>query len=523
MQIAIVHYHLNRGGVARVIDNHLHALSAAWTFPRPLQVALVHCGSKQGWPEDLPAALPNIRLKECPVAGLAYDTPEHPCPSAMELADAIETALRQVGFSPRSTVLHVHNHNLGKNAALPPALRELAARGFRLLLQIHDFAEDFRPANYAYLRERLAPQAPDALPCLLYPQAAHIHYAVLNMRDRGVLAEAGVAEDRLHSLPNPVTAPDRLPDRGEARACLARSAGIRFDRPFLVYPVRAIRRKNLGEAVLWAALLRDRLTMGNTLPPLNPLEVPQYQKWRQLALALDLPMHFELGKLEGVTFPQVVAAADAVVTTSVAEGFGMVFLEAWLMERCLLGRDLPEITSEFREAGIRLDRLYQRLNIPLALLDEARFRQDLLDAYNLAALDYNRELLGPQDLDAAMPHLVRNGCVDFGQCGPAVQRQIVRRCVNAPPAAEAVLEHNPALREIGPRLAESCAALIQENKQRIAEVFGLAQSGRRLLNTYERLMASPIETVIASPAHPEVVLDRFFRLERLHPVRFADD
>ena len=37
--------------------------------------------------------------------------------------------------------------------------------------------------------------------------------------------------------------------------------------------------------------------------------------------------------------------------TSLAEGFGMVFLESWLAECPLLGRDLPEITRDFVEAG----------------------------------------------------------------------------------------------------------------------------------------------------------------------------
>ncbi|RMG33248.1 MAG: hypothetical protein D6725_16105, partial [Planctomycetota bacterium] len=410
MQIAIVHYHLNRGGVARVIENHLRALAAIWHYPRPLDVALLFCGDKQGWPERLQEELPNVRLHECPLSGLAYDTPERPAPPAAQLADDIETALRRTGFSPGSTLLHVHNHNLGKNAALPLALRELAHRGLRLLLQIHDFAEDFRPANYAYLLQRLAPDSPDALPCLLYPQASHIHYAVLNGRDHAILSEAGVADEHLHALPNPVTVPGQLPAREPVRKRLA-AVGLDPSRRFFVYPVRAIRRKNLGEAVLWAALLRDTAQVGNTLPPLNPVELPQYQQWRRLGLALKLPLLFELGQLQDVTFPEVIAAADAVLTTSVAEGFGMVFLETWLMGRPLVGRDLPEITAEFRDSGIQLNGLYDRLQIPLELIDVDRFRQDLLDAYNLAALEYGRELLGPDDLDAAMPRLVRDGCV----------------------------------------------------------------------------------------------------------------
>ena len=48
-----------------------------------------------------------------------------------------------------------------------------------------------------------------------------------------------------------------------------------------------------------------------------------------------------MGAPGGLEFFENLAAADAVATTSLAEGFGMVFLEAWLAGRPLVGRDLP--------------------------------------------------------------------------------------------------------------------------------------------------------------------------------------
>ena len=41
------------------------------------------------------------------------------------------------------------------------------------------------------------------------------------------------------------------------------------------------------------------------------------------------------------------ASAHRLVTTSVAEGFGLAFLEPWLFGKGLLGRNLPEITVDF--------------------------------------------------------------------------------------------------------------------------------------------------------------------------------
>ena len=139
-------------------------------------------------------------------------------------------------------MLHVHNHSLGKNRALPRVVPRLAASGYGMLLQIHDFAEDFRPENYRNLG-RPAPE-------MLYPQASNVHYAVLNGRDRAILAAAGADPARLHLLPNPVLDVNRLPERSAARVKLHERFGVAPGDRYLLYPVRCIRRKNVGEALL---------------------------------------------------------------------------------------------------------------------------------------------------------------------------------------------------------------------------------------------------------------------------------
>ena len=70
----------------------------------------------------------------------------------------------------------------------------MAEEGERLLLQIHDFAEDGRPDNFTVLRESSRP----------YPMADHVHYALLNSRDRQFLTRAGIPETQVHALPNPI-------------------------------------------------------------------------------------------------------------------------------------------------------------------------------------------------------------------------------------------------------------------------------------------------------------------------------
>ena len=220
MKIAIVHYHLRRGGVTRVVQTTLDALAGD-----DVQVAVLS-GEPAAQPESF----------SCPIGlveGLGYDTP-HSNPSPHELAGSLLSSARE-HFGSDPDIWHVHNHSLGKNTALPGALNQLAADGHRLLLHLHDFPEDGRPANYQRLRDHIT-----NLDQTLYPAAGHIHYAALNHRDLAFLIAAGCPPDQAHLLANPISL------SGGTNTAPA------SPRLFL-YPTRAIRRKNLGEFLLWAA------------------------------------------------------------------------------------------------------------------------------------------------------------------------------------------------------------------------------------------------------------------------------
>jgi len=296
----------------------------------------------------------------------------------LALYTQLRDVLEHLKFSPEQTVVHWHNHSLGKNRSVPGAVMRLAADGYPMLLQIHDYAEDYRAANYQVIDD----------PAELYPQAPHIHYAALNGRDRRILGEAGVAAQRLHFLPNPVPHLGQLPSRNDTRQKLAERFGVGRHERLALYPVRCIRRKNIGEALLYAAMAPAGTVLGLTLAPLNPIEKTFYDKWTQHARRLRLPCRFELGGPDGLSFTENLAASDLILTTSVAEGFGMVFLESWLAGRPLVGRDLPEITGDFRRAGVQLDRLRPRIEVPVDWLGADAVRQRIATAYRRTPAEY---------------------------------------------------------------------------------------------------------------------------------------
>ncbi len=515
MDVAVVHYHLNRGGVTRVIVNHLQALERALsqTSGERVRVALLFDGQMLGWPHEVAEELQHVELHFCPVARLAYD--QEPRADGGPLADELAAELQRLEFHPDTTLLHAHNHSLGKNASVPPALTELARRGFRLLLQIHDFAEDFRPDNYRHLVDSLGR---DEVGQLLYPQASHIHYAVLNQRDRRALEDAGVPAARLHWLPNPVTPFDSLPDRTSARTTLQRLFGVGPSETYLLYPVRGIRRKNVGEALLWSALCGRSVRFAMTLAPLNPREVPLYEQWKLVAAELRLPFLFETGAEGRLSFEQNLVAADGILTTSVAEGFGMVFLEAWLAGRPLFGRDLPEITADFTNAGLQLDTLYRSLPIPVDWVGRDRLTEQWRRSYQETLHAYGLRVPDADWLNSQIERKLSGSHVDFADLTEALQERVLRKVATDASARRQVVEANPTVRLVLDRPLGEWQERVEQNRRVVEQNYSLEASGRRLLQLYQQVLASE-RSEVRPLERPESILRSFLSFRRFRPIR----
>ena len=80
--------------------------------------------------------------------------------------------------------------------------------------------------------------------------------------------------------------------------------------------------------VCYTKLLRE-IWFATTSGPENPAEQPRYQRWKKVAAELGLPVQFEMVGPNSYGFIDLLRMADVAMTTSVAEGFGMAFLEPW--------------------------------------------------------------------------------------------------------------------------------------------------------------------------------------------------
>lgn len=481
MRIAIVHYHLQSGGVTRIIEHTVAALAESDISP------VVLTGQKPG--QDFPAPFKVI-------PALQYEALRADATPAT-LARAMKDAAREsLGGLP--DLWHVHNHSLGKNTILPQALHLLAEEGHHLFLHIHDFAEDGRPANYHMMLEKMASGSKEAMSNLLYPAAGHVHYGVLNSRDFSFLLDAGAAPEWLHLLANPV----------QLHVGHQEVTPPAAERLFL-YPTRAIRRKNLGEFLLWSAVAGEGDRFATTLGPENPRERPRYEEWKRFAAELDLPMEFELASKPGCSFVQLLQQARGLVTTSVAEGFGLAFLEPWLVGRPVCGRDLPEITDGFRAEGIELPHLYSRLDVPVQWIGRGR----LLDCAaagqerNLAAYGRDPNI---DCLERVLAAWIRDERVDFGCLDEEMQRTVIRRLVRNPGEAS-------RLRPDSLPDPASCGGPLKTNQKILMERYSLRGYGQRLRSIYDRIVSS--ESTPLEALDGERLLDHFLAPERLTLLR----
>ncbi len=475
LRIAIVHYHLRRGGVTRVIANAARAL-------RPLDAETVILAGER--PRDkLPAPA-------CAVPALSY-RPGAGAADPAAAAEQLREKARQAFGGHDPDIWHFHNHSLGKNAALPEILRVFVSQKKKLLLQIHDFAEDGRPGNYAVLQQ--TPKWEEAV----YPLSPRVHYAVLNQRDRNFLGRAGAPPEQLHLLPNPVALP------GDREQTAPIPPLPETDRLFL-YPTRAIRRKNVGEFLLISSLGGKGDLFATTLAPDNPLWQPVHSRWARFAEELKLPVRLAIAQDSSHTFSEWVNAARALLTTSVAEGFGLAFLEPWLFGKSILGRNLPEITGDFTEAGIDLPQLYERLEVPLAWVDEETWNRRLAGALRKTYAAYGRAA-PPDAAERARAAAIREGLADFGALDEPLQESVIEK-VNA--SKQARTEIRP-LSWSHPQ-EES---VIVRNRQRVQEAYSLEAYGEKLAAIYRKLNEAPE----AEPAALEAgkLLDAF-----LDPARF---
>lgn len=387
-------------------------------------------------------------------------------------------------FNGPCDLVHVHNPLLAKNTSLLSILKSLQKKGVNQLLQVHDFAEDGRAGLYFYED---------------YP--ADCHYCVVNSRDYRILLKCGCQRQGLHHLSNCVSLPQMPPHPA-------------VEKSTVVYPIRAIRRKNIGEAILLSFFFDDQEKLVITLPPNSQADMASYKAWKAFTRHYRLPVEFDRGLT--IPFETIMASARYLLTTSITEGFGFSYLEPWLYRKWVCGRKLEDICIDFETSGVDLDHMYSRLKVPIRGFDSEgfydRWNRTIMDTARIFGLDIDAE-----QTRFAYDTITEGDVIDFGLLAETFQKQVLQHLMTKKTRIQNLLTLNPLLATIGNKTDQK--DLIEANRNAVVRNYNLTRYRQNMLDLYARVLDTPVRQKI----NKNKLLAEFYDLRRFSLLNWGAD
>jgi hypothetical protein len=144
------------------------------------------------------------------------------------------------------------------------------------------------------------------------------------------------------------------------------------DAPVWLVPCRLLRRKNMAEALLLTRWLRPEAWLVTT-GAMSSADETGYAGALERAIRKN-GWRMRLGVLSGSevgkpTVEELLAASEAILLTSLQEGFGLPMLEAAAAGRPLIARSLPNIARDLASFGFRFPQAYREVLVDVRLFD----------------------------------------------------------------------------------------------------------------------------------------------------------
>ena len=461
-----MHYHLKTGGVTTCLKHQAAALKNDCSM-------LVLTGEK---PEGT-FPVDTVHIPE-----LAYSNIYRKPIYSRHIADAVINAI-QTHFNGPADILHVHNPILAKNKSFLKILVDLQKKGVNLFLQIHDFAEDGRPLSY-FAEE--------------YPEDCH--YSVVNSRDYHILLKAGLKKEGLHQLFNTITLPGEQPAFDNSRSNV-------------VYPIRGIRRKNIGEAILLSLFFENDENLVITLPPNSPADLKSYKDWKTFVAGHHLRVEFDTGLKR--PFDNIVRSARYLLTTSITEGFGFSFLEPWLFGKLVWGRKLADICRDFEANGVRLDHMYSALKVPMKWVGSEDFFKQWRGTIENTCKLFNIQM-DEDRIQGAYNFITTDGKIDFGLLNEDYQRRVLVTLLSDRKHMQDLSKLNPFLLKIG-RVGNE-EDVIKINQGAVTRNYNIPLYRQKLLTAYKAVNTHSVRHRIDK----KILLAEFLDLTKFSLLKWGD-
>lgn len=371
VKLIIVHYHLRPGGIRRIIELATPHLLRQLGGPASEVVLAVGEADDDKWNAQFQALLGATPLELFVEPALGYFSEQRRQPKAIRqrIHAALEVLL--AGASGGNTVVWAHNLGIARNLILT---RELTAacerRGAPLLAHHHDWWFDNRWSRWPEMR-RCGVRTLAQAAVTVFPAAKHLRHLTINHADAHILEPH--LRGRVTWLPN-LTERTPPPAPARVRAAFDWLQGKLGDHgaPVWILPCRLLRRKNIAEALLLTRWLRPEAWLVTTGGVSSADEQAYARKLE--AAARQHHWRLRLGVLAGdevgkPAVPELVAASECVMLTSIQEGFGLPYLEAAATRRPLIARAIPNIAPDLEQFGFKFPQCYGEVLVPAELFD----------------------------------------------------------------------------------------------------------------------------------------------------------
>jgi len=221
-----------------------------------------------------------------------------------------------------------------------------------------------------------------------------------------------------------------------------------------------------------------------------------------------------------------ISASNAVLANSVEETFGFAFFEGWIAGKPVIGRDLPWITCDFKENGVILNHMYEKLSIEASTVENVKERlvQEYFEKVNSTRTGFGFEELSFEEikkkvLEKKFYRLAGTDCVDFADLNLEMQFEAID-AVNL----DNIFKLNPLLEKSLQYSLEAPAGLVGINARAINEKYSLKSKAERTETIIENAWAKMKENISGKEfkeenADNKAMLEKYLSLDWIKLVR----
>ena len=370
LKLIIIHYHLRPGGIRRIIEQATPHLVAH--FSERIDGVTLATGepAPAEWTSQFRKLLGETSLDCFIEPSFGYFAEQQVESGA--LRKQVQDGLKKLfaDSTADNTLVWAHNLGLARNLLLTAELHQLCARrGITIAAHNHDWWFDNRWARwveaqtYGFTTLRATSRA-------VFPNNLNTTHIAINKADARLLKKHfGKHAGWLPNLTDRAAKPSS--EKIEKAKAWLDQCGIP-QAPVWIVPCRMLRRKNVAEALLLARWLRPEAWVVSTGGASSADEESYVREIKNAAQRRNWHLHLGILQKAGPDKPSVdelLAASEAVLLTSIQEGFGLPYIEAAAAGRPLIARSLPNVSPDLKQFGFKLPYLYEEIFISPELFD----------------------------------------------------------------------------------------------------------------------------------------------------------